>query len=695
VGIIRTHSLCTAGFAVAALLLLIAAFAASPAQALPEGRAYEMVSKPDKEGKDLNVENYEISADGEAIAYSSYPSFGDPEGGGFQNQYVATRQSPFWSFQALSPKQMPNPGQYTARVLGFSDDLRRFVIRTNAALTPEAVDRVENLYLRDRISGETTLVSPGAESTTEFVEFNASSEDLSTLFFEKAEPLLEGDPDTRNIYEWSDGELRLASLKPDGTPFTSPAGAQVGDNGTFEDEAVSDDGSRMYFVAEGRVYLREDAQPSVLVSQTEAAAPAAGTFLSATPDGRYAFFTSTVALRSTDTNAQADLYRYDAEDGSIEHLSVDAEPADGVSPNVAGGYFGASDDGSRIYFIATGQIVAGAPTAPQRKFYLWEEGVGPRFVTGLSAGDPFQNSTPVGKVSSDARYLTFSSSLSLTGYPNANVNQIYVYDAETEEIACASCDPDGSAAVGQALWKSQEAFFKYLKENVDVVSDGGEVLFQTPQALSDQDHNGVLDVYLWTGERAELVSSGRSGSPSDAVGITPDGRDVLFITREKLVGWDVDDAVDLYDARRGGGFPEPPDPELPCDASTCKPPQQADPSFTLPGSRGFRGSGDVVEEPRKRFRLLPLSAADGRRLARSGRLAITVEVPRAGKVSAVASVGGRKLAAAGKRAKAPGRTKLVLRVPDGRRQLLAAAARIRVEVRQASRIDTTTVKAGR
>ena len=93
--------------------------------------------------------------------------------------------------------------------------------------------------------------------------------------------------------------------------------------------------------------------------------------------------------------------------------------------------------------------------------------------------------------------------------------------------------------------------------------------------------HGVENVYEWeqkgTGscnsEEQEggcvyLVSSGTSADPSFYLDNDESGENVFFTTRAGLVKGDTDESYDVYDARVGGGFPEPA-PPAEC-AGTCR-----------------------------------------------------------------------------------------------------------------------------
>jgi len=60
----------------------------------------------------------------------------------------------------------------------------------------------------------------------------------------------------------------------------------------------------------------------------------------------------------------------------------------------------------------------------------------------------------------------------------------------------------------------------------------------------------------------QLISTGTSSYPSGLLGVTSDGKDAFFFSRETLVANDRNgEAMKIYDAREGGGFfviPPPP-----------------------------------------------------------------------------------------------------------------------------------------
>ncbi len=119
-------------------------------------------------------------------------------------------------------------------------------------------------------------------------------------------------------------------------------------------------------------------------------------------------------------------------------------------------------------------------------------------------------------------------------------------------------------------------------------ADGSRFFFVSPGPLRFQDTNGAADVYEWeaqgTGSCQQaggcfgLISNGRVGSAT-LVDASASGEDVFFATTTSLLPSDLG-SLDVYDARVGGGFPEPA-PPTPCFGDDCQGPAPA-PEFHAP-----------------------------------------------------------------------------------------------------------------
>ena len=86
----------------------------------------------------------------------------------------------------------------------------------------------------------------------------------------------------------------------------------------------------------------------------------------------------------------------------------------------------------------------------------------------------------------------FPSAISLTGYDNGGHSEIFRYDPTSDTIACASCNPTGARAIGDATMA------------VDGLSltDDGRVFFNSDDALAPRDLDNRQDAYEWNGEDA-------------------------------------------------------------------------------------------------------------------------------------------------------------------------------------------------
>ncbi len=278
------------------------------------------------------------------------------------------------------------------------------------------------------------------------------------------------------------------------------------------------------------------------------------------------------------------------------------------------------------------------------------------------------------RVSPDGRYVTFMSSRSLTGYDNRDAvsgrpdEEVYLYDATTERLTCASCNPTGSRPSGRA-----ERDFGGTAEDIAGVlgtstygedwiaanlppsdmldyngvslyqpralSDGGRVFFNSSDALVPQDVNGQEDVYEFepagmgscssssvtfsvkSDGCVSLISSGSSPEESGFMDASTTGSDVFFLTSSRLTSQDYDTSYDIYDAHECTSavpcvaLPVSPPPCSSGDSCKAAPSPQP-PIFGSPASATFTGSGNVVVGGG-----FPTSVVTGKSLTRAQKLA--------------------------------------------------------------------------
>ena len=171
-----------------------------------------------------------------------------------------------------------------------------------------------------------------------------------------------------------------------------------------------------------------------------------------------------------------------------------------------------------------------------------------------------------------------------TGYDNSDRvsgkadAEVYRYDATANggagELLCASCNPSGARPVGRDLiagpfefWVASQlpGWENNLYAPRALSEDGQRLYFESTDALTPRDTNGITDVYQWealgaggceedtpsfsptNGGCVDLVSSGQSAKAARFHDASPNGQDVFFSTLESLVGQDYG-LIDIYDA---------------------------------------------------------------------------------------------------------------------------------------------------
>ncbi len=199
---------------------------------------------------------------------------------------------------------------------------------------------------------------------------------------------------------------------------------------------------------------------------------------------------------------------------------------------------------------------------------------------------------------------------------NGACGEVYTYDAVTGRVNCVSCDrtgarPTGPAELGGAAEQEKTSSLTrtpfYPPRNLS--EDGKRLFFQSPDALVPQDSNGLLDVYEWEsdGEGGCVgpegcvlpISDVAGGFESHFMDASPNGEDVFIATKDQLVPAAYGDSrVNVYDARVGGGFPVLASPPVCTNADSCKPPASPQPGvFGAPASATFSGPGNAAPPP--------------------------------------------------------------------------------------------------
>ena len=498
-----------------------------------DGRGYELVSPPDKDGGAVGAPestfgggDFQAAAGGGSFTFSSTSSFGEAAGAPPASQYLSSRGEGGWVTRNLSAPS--ESGGYGDRPDGvpfrvFSGDLDRALMLNGARCA--VAGTCSPSYSRwqggafDALPSLPGLRLEGATADLRHVVFGAEA----------------------GLYEWSGGALETVSSIP-GAALAAPIGA------------ISEDGSRVFFTVAGGLYLHE----GVGTVQVDSAEGGGGEFQAASADGGVAFFTKA-----------GHLYRYPA-----GGAAADIAPPGGVV-----GVLAVSPSGADVYY----QDSAGLER--------WREGAGTATIvpgTAIATPSDYPPATATARVSADGQSLAFISTARVPPFDNTDADtglpdaELYLYGpppgGDIPRLVCASCNPTGERPRGPASIPGAVANGSNALYRPRVLGDSGNrVFFDSADRLVTLDTDSAPDVYEWEADgvggcsRAPgclgLISRGRAegGTFLDA---SESGDDVFFLTGESLVGVDPG-SIDVYDDRVGGGFPEPEAPFV-CKGDACQ-----------------------------------------------------------------------------------------------------------------------------
>jgi hypothetical protein len=480
------------------------------AAVLPDGRAWELVSPPNKKG--ALIELFELGGqvqaanDGSGITYvTEGPNVGENPVGKTQYSTVLSRRGPegWRSVDLTLPGRLPGHGESSGSIFEtnpeyslFSPDLSMAAVQPKVAGTPLLSEATEQtLYLRNNdndsflplvtsanVPAGTKIDEPGAGWRQEFL---AATPDLSHVIIKTPLALTTNAIDEEtvqknaeekgglqwNLYEWSNEGLQLVNVLPgeEGVahgpvskeiPGVRLAGevSRGGFVGGSVPHAVSNDGRRIAWAwgePYGQSLYRGLYVRDMVEEKTEKVGGPGAIYQTMNSDGSKIFFLE-----------NGDLYVFDFETEALTDLTKDYGP-DESSANVQESVTDVSEDGSYVYFVAKGVLASGAVRGEDDLYMVHEteNGWTTRLVGVLSQEDDpdwhanaFQSAPRLGgvfsRVSPNGRYLTFMSDRSLTGYDNLDAvsgapdEEVYLYDGVTRKLVCASCDPMGARPVG-------------------------------------------------------------------------------------------------------------------------------------------------------------------------------------------------------------------------------------------------------
>jgi hypothetical protein len=564
--------------------------------ALPECRAYELVTPPFKEGFHFGFGRPYVGTDGSHVIDSSFGNVAGSEDNVNLSgaAYLLSRTASGWVTTPLEPpaSQFPNGAFLDATPQSLETTLWQLYPASRSAYAP-------SFYLRQP-DGSFIEIGPGLPPSVTIgppdktksgtaengaVHYAGASADLShMLFFIVAEEpgvFWPGDdtvPDASehpSLYEYvgtADSRPLLVGVDNDGDQI-GVLGTQLG--GTDEKyNAISQGGSTVFFTVERsggayQLFARIDGgQPDAVTVNVAGASGCSASascdvtsavhYAGASSDGSRVFFTTGQALLGSDTSNN--LYECELPGDA----GVPPSPTSGgvVNPcpttalkeisatSAAGGaqvqgVARISEDGSHVYYVAKGELASNEnnngekPAEGADNLYVWEPSSAGRrghtaFIAMLCSGAQASGSVPDSQCAS-----SLSASTADTGLWAED-------DGGTEGTRQIQVTPDGEYAVFGAVahltpgdTSTVEQLFEYDAQTGGLIrlSEGYE------------DNNGNTTVYpafLPNLEYSEVSNAG-----SDNLALSADGSRVFFTSDDALTPGASDQTFNLYEWRDG------------------------------------------------------------------------------------------------------------------------------------------------
>lgn len=641
---------------------------------LPRCMALEMVSPPTKFNQDVYAPGLSLS--GDRITFTSDAALADtPKLGGILERYVASRTASGWQTEpAVTPVKYVRGSDVDAKPCSLSGDLSRWSGWGSTA--EEGLLGITTAY-EGGVGGHFSLISPTLVPTSSnFKAFGVSegscqgsSLDASHEFIAMGGPVayLPGDPEAvgaggnSNVYAaYRDANgtptAELLTRDRDGVVHGGACGATVGGrfdtNGPALRGAISPDASSVYFstrpnqapgvecntVANKLRVMKRTMTPAgpeiseISTSECDRVSPPCSSadgndyFQGASQEGDKVFIQTTRQLTDSDLDTSADLYLYDASRSEGSRLTqASAGDASNPTPGKGAGVLGVADlagDGSRVYFVATGQLTTAlSPTGTQAvlgqpNLYMFERdaahpGGRTAFIATLAAGDvsvwssgpSFTNTAAAVpllgddledvSVGGDGHIFAFLSKVALVpADTDGGAVDAYRYDSSTGALELVS-GGNGPFDVEFGRSVSVKSTPNILSFDRSVSNDGATIVFRTEEALDPADADAKPSIYIWHEGALTAIPL-----PAREASVSLSGEEVSFATDSRLVPQDGDGVRDIYVARVDGGFPNPVAP-VPCAGEACQGPPGAPPAVGGTASSSFAGAGNVAAQPKK------------------------------------------------------------------------------------------------
>jgi len=425
---------------------------------------------------------------------------------------------------ACAPTVTPGTHQVSLAADGSQPDARsnqpsissdgRYVAFTSEAsnLVADDTNGVTDVFVRDMLTGTTTRVSLATDGTqgdkVSYWPYISANGRYTAFVSEATNLVLNDNNEVADVYVHDNktGKTEVASVSSDGT---------LGNDLSFW-ASLSSDGRYVAFMSAATNLLDSDQNHDwdvfvhdmktgetkrISLASDGAESNAQSEYPVISADGRYVAFASDATnLVAGDTNGYRDVFEYDRKSGEIIRISV---ASDGTQANEGTelGAIAISGDGKFVAFASMASNLVADDTNQ-----VWDIFVHDR-LTGLTsrvsvANDGTQaNAGSYGvSITADGRYVAFgSNATNLVSGDTNGVQDVYIYDRQTNQVALVSVADDGTQG------DLPSGFTLVAPGGVDIAygslisSDGRTVIFMSNASnLVEHDDNWKQDIYLHT-----------------------------------------------------------------------------------------------------------------------------------------------------------------------------------------------------
>ncbi len=563
---------------------------------LPDNRAYEMVSPPNKNGGDIRLPTTvrppggiaipaQSSTDGNKVEYASTSAFGDGiKSAPLESYYIASRGEHGWNSEPIDPEQPSSSRPHTLegpQFVWFSPELSNAIFFTPSTIADSLIEESSftpfgqgNLLVYNAASGHFNSLSPantplpeGFEEPPTSPALAGVSADDNRVIFAYNGSLTSSSTNEEyriNLYLWTRGKgFRLVNILPGGhapdpdmelnAGFGSGNVNQAGGGNSYGGEelthAISMTGKRIFWTDSlGRLYMRE----------------------------------------------------YATRDGEETEQSYQVDASQGGPGSGGGGHFwAASADGSRVFFTDPNKLTPNSTAEPtggacKKHGDIYEyrtDSEGPGVLTDLTTADPAGACIyGVSAVSEDGSYVYFVAGGKLTKTAEEGKPNLYVLHDPNGEKAelklIATLDP-----ADEMVWQGNEIgeYSGGIEDRrIAITPDGSHFLFQSRKSLTGYDnriatfHPGAgrceepnaeseipcEEIFLYDASTSVLSCVSCNSSGSRPLGesyvngahnklyypryLSDDGNRVFFNSNDSLVPQDTNGHQDVYEWERRG-----------------------------------------------------------------------------------------------------------------------------------------------